>query len=129
MACVCFQPQDPLEWSAWPGAYRPPLGRPYRGVCRADPSERYQPSAELLVSGCNIGYARRQCDRVPSGAPDAVRFSLADTGRVLWVIEQSHAPVASGIVTRGSKTGQGSLLDSQVEAYFRACEEAATAMG
>ena len=94
-------------------------------MCRADPVERYEPPTELLVIGCNLGYARRQCARVPSGSPDAVRFSLAPTGRVLWVLEQGHAPVASGTVSRGSQTGQGSLLDCQVEAYFQACEEAA----
>ncbi len=75
--------------------------------------------------GCNLGYARRQCARVPSGSADAVRFSLAESGNVLWVLEEDHAPVAYGTVSRGSKTGQGSLLDRQVEAYFQACDEAA----
>ncbi len=35
MACPFFEPDEPLEWSAWPGKYRPPLGRPYDGRCRS----------------------------------------------------------------------------------------------
>lgn len=124
MACPCFEPRRPLAWHVWPGRYRPPLGRPYGGVCRADPSEARAPDHGTLVLGCNLGYARDRCSRVPLSAPDAVRFALGSEGAVLWVLEENHAPVDHGSATRGRPTGRGRLLDAQVEAYFRACEKA-----
>ena len=123
MACPCFEPRRPLEWRAWPGRYRPPLGRPYGGVCRADPAEACPPDHGTLVLGCNLGYARDRCSRVPLNTPDAVRFAVGSGGAVLWALEKTHAPVDHGSATRGGSTGRGRLLDAQVEAYFRACEE------
>ena len=125
MACPCFEPSDPLPWSAWPGKYRPPLGRPYNGVCRANPNEPYKPGGELLVQGCNLGYARTRCERVPDSAADAARFALSPAGRVRWVSERNHLPVDCGTVERRSPTGQGDILDRQVEAYFEASQRSA----
>ena len=123
MACACFEPKKPLPWSAWPGKYRPPLGRPYRGICRAVPAEDYEPDGDLLVTGCNLGYARGQCTRLPDDAPDAVRFSLESSHSMRWSLERRHFPEAHGTVARGTPTGRGTVLDVQVEACFRACDE------
>lgn len=125
MACVCFEPDRPLDWNAWPGRFRPPLGRPYGGLCRSDPREAYQPDSELLIAACNLGYARGKCRRVPGEAADAARFSLVGPGVVRWALERDHLPVAHGTVSRGACAGRGKLLDRQVEAFFQACETAA----
>ena len=125
MACPCFEPGDRLPWSVWPGKYRPPLGRPYSGICKADPDELFRPSGELLVLGCNLGYARTRCGRVPAELPDAARFALSPSGRVRWVLEKNHLPVDFGSVGRTMQTGRGRTLDRQVEAYFEEVERAA----
>ncbi len=124
MACACFEPKTPLPWPTWPGKYRPPLGRPYRGICRATLEEPFEPEGGLLVMGCNLGYARGECRRLPEDAPDAVRFCLLPSGSVRWTLERSHLPEDHGNASRGVPTGRGPVLDSQVEAYFRACEQA-----
>lgn len=123
MACPCFEPGAPLPWHVWLGRFRPPLGRPYRGICRAKPGEGFEPDEELLVSGCNLGYARAVCRRVPASAPDAVRLTLASPVTVRWSLERSHLPEAFGTAHRGAPTGQGTVIDKQVEAYFQACDE------
>lgn len=123
MACAYFEPKTPLPWQAWPGKYRPPLGRPYRGVCRAVSAEVFEPDGDLLVTGCNLGYARGCCNRLPDEAPDAARFSLVSSSRIRWSLERDHFPEANGTVTRGEPTGKGDVLDIQVEAYFRACDD------
>ena len=123
MACPCFEPTDPLPWGAWPGRYRPPLGRPYAGICRSEPDERYEPTKDLLVGACNLGYARRRCDRVPETAPDAVRFSLAEADAVRWAIEREHMPVDCGTARKDGQSGRGPLLDMQIAAYRRSCHE------
>ena len=122
MACPCFEPGEQLPWSVWPGKYRPPLGIPHAGICRADPDEAFKPTGELLVLGCNLGYARTRCSRVPDRAPDASRFALSPSGRVRWVLERDHLPVDSGSAGRRMSTGKGSTLDRQVEAYFECVE-------
>ena len=129
MACACFEPGAPLSWKLWPGRYRPPLGRPYRGLCRAKPGEEFEPDGNLLTTACNIGYARAACSRVPASAPDAVRLSLKSRGEVRWSLERGHYPVAGGMVGRGVPTGQGAVLDRQVEAYLRSCEDAEEPFG
>ncbi len=124
MACPWFDPSDPLPWPVWPGRFRPPLGRPYGGFCRAVPGEPYAPQGDLLVMGCNMGYARERCQRVPTKGPDAVRFCLQASGKVKWTLEKAHGPVSVGEVGRGEQGGQGTVMDRQIEAYFRACETA-----
>ena len=123
MACAYFEPKTPLPWSIWPGKFRPPLGRPYRGVCRAVPAEAFEPDGDLLVTGCNLGYARGQCCRLPVDAPDAARFSVVSSRTIRWSLERDHYPEAHGTVARGAPTGRGTVLDLQVEACFRACDE------
>ena len=121
MACPWFEPSDSLPWHVWPGKYRPPLGRPYSGFCRAIPEETHEPQGDLLVLGCNVGYARAQCERVPETGPDAARFCLAASGHVRWALERGHVPERIGLAARGVPTGQGTVLDHQIEAYFEAC--------
>ena len=122
MACPCFEPQSLLPWGQWPGKYRPPLGRPHAGICRAAPHEPYDPKGELLILGCNLGYARARCDRVPKDGPEAVRFALAPSGHVRWVWERDHLPVDHGTVRRGDLSGRGRVLDRQLEAFIASCE-------
>lgn len=122
--CPCFYPQQTLPWIAWPGRFPiPPLGRPCAGVCKADPQRDYEPTGELLMLGCNMGYARRRCKRVPKSAPDAARFSLNSAGQVRWSLERDHRPVSQGVVEPGRKTGAGEIVDAQAEVYFDACVE------
>lgn len=121
MACPCFEPRDKLPWSAWPGRYRPPLGRPYAGVCRSQPDTEFEPDRETLVSACNRGYARDTCNRVPPDAPDAVRYSLAESDAVRWAIEREHMPVDCGTARPGKASGGGSVVDCQIEAFRKAC--------
>ncbi len=123
LACPCFEPTARLPWSAWPGKFRPPLGAPREGICRADATRPYRPAGQLLVAGCNMGYARDRCERVPADAPDAARFVYAGPGIVRWVLEADHRPVAHGVSEQGSSAGRGTVLDSQLNAYRSAIEE------
>ena len=117
LACPCFEPTARLPWSVWPGKFRPPLGAPWEGICRADSNEPYRPAGQLLLNGCNLGYARDSCHRVPAGAPDAVRFAYAGQGIVRWALEADHRPVAHGASAESVSAGQGSVLDCQLNAY------------
>ena len=72
-----------------------------------------------------MGYARDWCERVPADAPDAARFVYAGPGIVRWVLERDHRPVACGVSEEGSSAGQGTVLDSQVNAYRSAIEKPA----
>lgn len=124
LACPCFEPTARLPWSEWPGKFRPPLGAPYEGICHANGTELCRPVGQLLLTGCNMGYARGRCDRVPADAPDAARFVYAGANVVRWVLETDHRPVAHGVSENGLSTGQGRVLDSQVSAYRSAIAEA-----
>lgn len=117
LACPCFEPTVRLPWSEWPGKFRPPLGAPFEGICHADRAELYRPAGQLLLTGCNMGYARDQCDRVPADAPDAVRFVYARADTVRWVLETNHRPGAQGVSENGLSAGQGTVMDSQLSAY------------
>ena len=85
--------------------------------------QSYRPAGQLLVTCCNMGYARGECDRVPADAQDAVRFAYAERGVGPWVLEAVHRPVAHGVSEPGSLAEQGTVLGSQVNAYRRAIEE------
>lgn len=117
LACPCFEPTARLPWSVWPGKFRPPLGAPCEGICRADSAQPYRPAGQLLLTGCNLGYARDSCDRVPAQSPDAVRFVYAGPGMVRWVLETDHRPVAHGVSEDGASAGRGRVLDRQLNAY------------
>ena len=123
LACPCFEPTARLPWSVWPGKFRPPLGAPHEGICRADAALPYRPAGQLLVTGCNMGYARDRCERVPADSPDAARFVYAGRGTIRWVLEADHRPVARGVSEQGSSAGRGAVLDSQLTAYRSAIEE------
>ena len=124
MACPFFEPGEPLDWSAWPGKYRPPLGRPYDGQCRAAAGERGKPDRGHVIRCCNLGYARETCARLPADSADAVRFTLTGGGALLWVVEKGHLPLAHGSLAPGQPSGQGGLLDAQIDAYLRAARDA-----
>ena len=117
LACPCFEPTARLPWSDWPGKFRPPLGAPCEGICRADAAQPYRPGGQLLLTGCNLGYARDRCDRVPTESPDAVRFVYAGPDMVRWVLETDHRPVAHGVSENGASAGRGRVLDRQLKAY------------
>ena len=117
LACPCFEPTARLPWSDWPGKFRPPLGAPCEGICRADATQPFRPAGQLLLVGCNMGYARDRCDRVPAESPDAVRFVHAGPDTVRWVLEADHRPVAHGVSENGASAGRGKVLDRQLDAY------------
>lgn len=123
MACACFEPTEPLPSSPWRSSFRPPLGRPYAGICRAESVPWHVPVGELLLQGCNLGYARAICDRVPPDAPDANRFCVDGSGAVRWAAERDHYPANHGTSTDGSPAGRGAVLDRQIAAVLRACGE------
>lgn len=111
------------------GRVRPPLGVLYRGVCRADSDQATAPRRDLLEHGCNFGYARALCDRLPQDAgPDAVRFSItSDDGRcvrVWFTIEKGHLPDSHGrlVYDREAADWEGiearTLLHEQAQAYL-----------
>ena len=117
MACPCFDPTGPVDWSAWSGRFRPPLGRPHSGICRAHIERPAVPEEAVLLNCCNLGYARGRCERLPSEAADAVRFSLGSIGEVRWTLETDHRPVAAGVCGAGLPSGRGRVLDRQIEAF------------
>lgn len=123
VACACFHPTVPLPWKAWPGKFRPPLGRPYDGTCHSDSGRPYVPNRDVLLAGCNLGYARGICTRVPDDSPDAVRFSLKGADSIRWVAEREHRPVDHGTVQFGASAGRGPLLDRQVAAFSLQCRQ------
>jgi len=96
MACPYF---FPVEARAEAGQNAMlPLGDSWRGVCRADPRQPWQPESSSV---CNLGYARGTCARFPAtDGPDAVRFAIsADAGdsvRIYFVVERDHRPFAHG---------------------------------
>lgn len=129
MACPYFCPTRRLEAPAWRGKIRPPLGDAFEGECRARADEPHLPPRTLLLEGCNLGYAARQCRRFPEGdGPDAVRFCLqADTEeevRIDYVLERGHLPFEHGRLAydRALKSWKGlqagSLLERQAGAYL-----------
>ena len=127
MACPYFCPTQRLE-APGRGKVRPPLGDLYEGECQARPKEIHQPAGAVLIEGCNLGYAARQCGRFPGGeGPEAVRFCVReDSGsqvRIDYVLERAHLPFQHGgvVYDRGLRTwtgvAAGSLLQRQAQAY------------
>jgi len=105
-----------------------PLGDAWAGLCRAVPSEPYEPDELALRLHCNLGYARGECARFPlDGGPDAVRFAIArDQGACIsvgYVVERDHHPFAHGSIEY-SRAGQafvsapaGEIFGCQARAY------------
>jgi hypothetical protein len=112
MACPYFYPVEPRGGSAML-----PLGESWSGVCRATGGETTHPEDAALRQWCNLGYARGQCPRFPSGdGGDAVRFTIAghqgDTVSIYYVVERDHYPFA-----HGAGFPQDETLRRQAEAY------------
>ena len=71
---------------------RSPLGRLFRGECRALPYV-HKTEAEC----CNFGYARGLCPHFPDEAEaDCVRLNIGASENVIWVLEKNYAPLRSG---------------------------------
>lgn len=129
MACPYFYPTRRLEASEWRSRIRPPLGDAYEGECHASPANVHQPSRELTLEGCNLGYASKECNCFPAEAEaDAVRFCVrSDTGseiQIDYVFEHDHLPHSHGriIYSRRLKCWRGiegpGLLEQQARAYL-----------
>lgn len=127
MPCPLFFPIEPLDRGDWVHAPRLPLGDPYRGTCQANPAEPFDPPESEQRELCNCGYARGRCGRIPSDAPDAIRFSIthdaSDRVHLIWVIEKDHAPVEFGTLAsvEESLSIAPPLLGAQARAFLRSC--------
>jgi hypothetical protein len=125
MACPLFIPSSALGDLVTISA---PLGDLYAGRCAASPDTEIEPNT--LRRCCNLGYARRHCDRAAQAEADAVRVMVrADDGcqvQVAWAIERDHHPVAVGVetveVVAGNVMPPGSL--TALAAQIRACAAA-----
>ena len=126
MACPYFYPTGRFEFKMWPHPSRLPLGDGYTGICLAG-AEEFQPGEAALKDGCNLGYARKCCDRVPSGGPDAVRFAVtSDSGnliRISFAVEKAHLPHEHGALEFDrsrrafANPHPNRILERQAEAY------------
>jgi len=95
MACPFFRPLRRLDSGGWTPAPRLPLGGAWGGECSADGAG--EPPEPIQRDLCNSGYARGRCERFPANAiADAVRFSITPSGRLIYILEQDHAPVEHG---------------------------------
>ncbi|HVW09992.1 MAG TPA: hypothetical protein VHC90_15490 [Bryobacteraceae bacterium] len=125
MACPLFIPSAPLGDLV---KISPPLGDVYNGRCAAAPSAEIE--ADTLRQCCNLGYARRHCERAAQAEADAVRVLVrADNGRVIevaWAIERDHHPVAVGVEKVEIISGETALPAGQTTfaAQVRACAQA-----
>jgi hypothetical protein len=118
MACPYFYPVSP----SGNGSPMLPLGDRWEGLCHAAPGPPLPCDAALLTL-CNMGYARGQCPRFPSGdGPDAVRFTVKGSSNgavsLYHVVERDHHPYAHGPLTY-SPTAEpaGETLLRQARAY------------
>jgi hypothetical protein len=127
MACPLFIPSAPLGDLVTAPA---PLGDLYAGRCAASPDAEIE--SETLRRCCNLGYARRRCERAAQADTDAVRVLVrADDGRqvqVAWAIERDHHPVAVGVETVEVVAGEVTPARSPtaLAAQLRACAAAYT---
>ena len=130
MPCPWFEPSEPLLWSHWRGAVKPPLGRPFAGACRSAcaAGEANEPDLEL----CNLGYAAGRCARFPGGADSlqlAARIAPEGGLTVLYALEQAHLPVASGSVRIAPDGGvdlppAAAPYEGLIRAYASSCRPA-----
>jgi len=99
LACPYFVPREILTDGSWPHPSRLPLGAGWTGACCASGPE-ITPADSELREFCNLGHAVA-CPHLPREREwDAVRFSVASSGRdqvTFWyVCELGHAPVEHG---------------------------------
>ncbi|MBI1357589.1 MAG: hypothetical protein GC160_24880 [Acidobacteria bacterium] len=108
MACPLFEPTERLDWQGWSGRFRPPLGAPHAGLCHAGLSHAgschaaspVDAPAALLLDGCNMGYARGLCAKLPAAEADAFRLEVArldaDAVEIDWLLEKDCLPLRHG---------------------------------
>ncbi len=102
LACPFFVPLEIVNDGSWPHPSRLPLGAGWTGNCRASGQE-LAASDTHVREFCNLGYATA-CPHLPHRRDwDAVRFSIARTGReqitIGFVCELAHAPIEHGKLT------------------------------
>ena len=129
MSCPYFMPVERLETMDWIHAPRLPLGDAYRGVCHAQPHDPFEPAESDQRDLCNCGYVRDRCSRLPTGAADAVRFSVTGDAdgrvRIIWVIEKDHSPLEFGTLEYAEgklafeNFSAAPLLTAQATAFIR----------
>ena len=112
MACPYFMPVAKLENGNWMHPARLPLGGGWTGHCTAPGHEQAVPSAEVLESCCNLGYAG-SCSWAPVDRhSDAVRFAISSPAKntganssdseparlvhLTYVYEQANRPAGHG---------------------------------
>jgi hypothetical protein len=110
VACPFFLPLRRVDPGEWLHAPRLTLIDEYRGTCQA--GEPFEPSESAQREVCNCGYARGRCERFPDGAADAVRFSMLEDGRVIYILERDHHPERHGIAD-----GTEGVLEVQIRAF------------
>ena len=101
MACPYFYPTEKLGQGRVVPMLPLPLGDAYEGLCLADRGVEFPPGETTLLECCNLGYARRRCDRFPQPpGPDAVRFSVSSDQDgiigIYYVVEEGHRPREHG---------------------------------
>lgn len=127
MACPYFYPVEPRGRQATRDAMLP-LGDQWAGVCHAHPEQPSQPDETGLRPLCNLGYARGNCARFPTGmGPDAVRFAIfrdvAGTIGITYVVERDHHPFAHGRLAYSAEAAafaeppSSAILARQAQAY------------
>lgn len=129
MACPYFFPTERfLGQNLWPHPARLPLGGGFTGFCSVDSGVEFRPDENRLTECCNLGYARRCCDRFPDGeAPDAVRFTVSNEQegiiQIRYALEKDHLPCGHGALAydkshRSFVTPPADrVLQRQAEAY------------
>jgi len=103
VSCPCFSPSHPRISEPGAQSLLLPLGDSFAGLCVAHPATPVEPEDARLTL-CNLGYARGECPRFPSGfSADAVRFALSsDDGaslQIYYVLEGAHHPIEHGLLT------------------------------
>jgi hypothetical protein len=99
LACPFFVPREILNDGSWPHPSRLPLGAGWTGECCAS-GLNLATSETHIREFCNLGYATA-CPQLPRTRDwDAIRFSVAQTGReqvtICFVCELAHAPIEHG---------------------------------
>lgn len=115
MACPFFRPLRRLDSGGWTPAPRLPLGGAWGGECSVHGT--WEPPEAIQRDLCNSGYARGRCERFPANAiADAVRFSITPAGRLIYILEQDHAPVEHGEIDAAQDPREP--LASQARAFL-----------
>jgi hypothetical protein len=132
MACPYFYPVE-----ARAGSAMLPLGDWWQGSCQALPGESQDAGGDCGTL-CNLGYARGECGRFPTGdGPDAVRFTVSSHETtvigIYYVLERDHHPfrhgrleyslAAAAFVTPPETTTLARQAQAYVESYLRRKKE------